>query len=386
MAKITKQSITSEQLSNMKKAENRIAHIQHNAMNNEDISYNALLFRETFLSFAKQSGIPEASKYFYDFWGCSSKEYDNVIANGYMGEKFRSKLESIGLKEEFYTNHNTVKFPTSTEIEQLVTNYLDKDKTDNLSLSDFRLELAELLFFNFDEKNKDLIELARRMMQTVFTNHFDDPNGISELVDDLYMTDFDGTDITQTALYKELNQMATAYHDELDKTGDELKFSKKSTNLSSQSSTQNLQDNLTVIREAYLILSKQQYIPDAENKFYTFLNTTKEIYDESISNGIIDQNLKQNLLLAGIPKSCFDSKHNYLLYMSEAIYNACQYAESNPPLFHALFETNLLYVPNGDNALLLLLVRQMCRRIIEEHLTPSERMEQFKTLLSECNE
>ena len=72
--------------------------------------------------------------------------------------------------------------------------------------------------------------------------------------------------------------------------------------------------------------------------------------------------------------------------MSEAIYNACQYAESNPPLFHALFETNLLYVPNGDNALLLLLVRQMCRRIIEEHLTPSERMEQFKTLLSECHE
>ena len=166
----------------------------------------------------------------------------------------------------------------------------------------------------------------------------------------------------------------------------ELKFAKKNTNLSSHNSTQNLKDNLAVIREAYLILSEQQYIPDAESKFYSFLNTTKEIYDKSIANGIIDQNLKRNLLSSGIPKSCFDSKHNYLLYMSEAASNACQYAETNQSLFHALLETNLLYVPNGDNALLLLLIRQMCRRIIEEQLSPSDRMEQFKSLLSECNE
>lgn len=396
MTTISKQPFTEEQLKEMKQQENKESHISHYANNNPNISYNALLFRETFLAFAKQSGIPSPSKYFYDFFDCNpktiSKQYDNIIANGYMGKKFREKLADLGLKEKFYNNYNCLIFPTSSKIHDLLLEYIEeKEKKSSLHsnsnnehiLSDFRYEFNELIFFHYDEQNKDLIELARKMMHKVFENHFDipsesipdKPNAISQFFTDLTKIDFNGENRTPNQLLSLFNDIAQNYHEIYGQTDTELVFKPKPTNYSSNLKKENIKINLLVIRETYLILSKKQQLPDAENRFYKYLKTTKEDYENNIKSCSINSDTKNILIKLGIPSSCFDSRRYHLLYMSETIYNAYQYAETNPPLFHALIEINLLYVPNGDNALLLILIRQLCRRIHEAFLSHSDSIE-----------
>lgn len=148
----------------------------------------------------------------------------------------------------------------------------------------------------------------------------------------------------------------------------------------------NIATNAFIIRETYRLFAELAGIKNPTAHLYKYLNCTDKSYDKIIALEGFPNKIREGLLELGVPKNCLRKDHATLLTMSEALLDACYNKLDNKMTllaFREILKTNLLYVADKNNLMLIVLANQMVRKVYNSLETPENRVADFFNALAE---